>query len=67
MLGANYTFQHQGAIFRRFIKNKGQLVQHIFQVLVYLTSIINIKSINMSKFLLDRILVQMFVHTTHQI
>jgi len=65
MLGAYYTFRHQGAIFRRFIKNKGCLVQHIFEVLVSLTSIINIKSVEMLKFPLDHILVQMFVHTTH--
>jgi hypothetical protein len=64
MLGANHTSRHQGGIFRRFIKNKEQLIQHIFQVLVSLTSIMNIKSVNMLKFPLDHILVQM-LYTQH--
>ena len=36
-------FQHQGAIFTRFIKNRGSFVQHVLQVPVTLAVIKNLK------------------------
>jgi len=43
-------FQHQGAIFSVFIKNKEPYVQHVLQVVVALTFIVRIKSPIMLKF-----------------
>jgi len=39
-----YMFQHQGAIFTAFIKNKGPYVQYVPQAVVTLTFIVRIKS-----------------------
>ena len=36
-------FQHQGAIFTRFIKNRGSFVQHVLQMPVTLAVIKNLK------------------------
>jgi hypothetical protein len=40
-------FQHQGAIFTGFTKNKGPYVHHVLQVIVVLTFITRIKSLKM--------------------
>jgi len=42
-------FQHQGAIIRECISNKGLYVQQVFQALFALTSIIKVKSLKMLK------------------
>jgi len=75
-------FQHQGAIFREFINNEGLWTQHIFHVLVTLTSIIKAESYKMlhcitghkvhcmlqpDEIPLDHILAHMFVYTTQKI
>jgi len=51
----SYTFQHQGAIIRECINNKGLYVQQVFQALFSLISIIKVKSLKMLQ-----------LQTTHQ-
>jgi len=50
-----YLFQHQGAIIREGISNKGLYVQQVFQTLFAITPIIKVKSLKMLK-----------LQTTHQ-
>ena len=45
-----YTFQHQGAIFQGFIKNKGSYVQHVLQVPVASNYIIRFTNHKLLKF-----------------
>jgi len=42
-------YQHQGAIFTQFTKNKGLYVQQVLQLIAIPTFIIRIKSLKMLK------------------
>ena len=56
MSGVNsYMFQHQGAVIRECISDKGLYVQQVFQALFALTSVIKVKNLKMLQ-----------LQTTHQ-
>jgi len=51
----SYMFRHQGAVFRKFITNKGLYVQHALQLPVAPTFVIKMKSLVMLKFQTTRV------------